>query len=63
MKAIHSRLMVLDQNLCPTVRTHDFSEKKKTFENIVGKDENGGNQHFLLFRQYYLPYYIRILMS
>ena len=30
---------------------------KKHFENIVGKEENaGGNQHFLLFPQCFLPY-------
>ena len=26
------------------------------FENIVGKTENTGNQHFVLFPQYFLPY-------
>ena len=30
-------------------------EKKKYFENIVGKGENAGNQHFLLFPQCFLP--------
>ena len=25
------------------------------FENIVGKEENAGNQHFLLFPQCFLP--------
>ena len=29
---------------------------KKPFENIMGKGENAGNQHFLLFPQYFLPY-------
>ena len=29
--------------------------KKKAFENIVGKGENAGNQHFLLFPQYFTP--------
>ena len=29
--------------------------RKKTFENIVGKGENAGNQHFLLFPQCFLP--------
>ena len=29
--------------------------KKKSFENIVGKGENAGNQHFLLFPQCFLP--------
>ena len=28
---------------------------KEAFENIVGKGENAGNQHFLLFPQYFLP--------
>ena len=27
---------------------------KKPFENIVGKGENAGNQHFLLFPRYFL---------
>ena len=27
-----------------------------TFENIVGKEENAGNQHFLLFPQRFLPF-------
>ena len=26
------------------------------YENIVGKGENPGKQHFLLFPQYFLPY-------
>ena len=29
---------------------------KKSFKNIVGKGENAGNQHFLLFPQCYHPY-------
>ena len=29
---------------------------KKPFENIVGKGENAGNQHFLLFLQCFLPF-------
>ena len=29
---------------------------KKPFENIVGKGENAGNQHFILFPQYFLPF-------
>ena len=34
-------------------RNHDFKTtlNKKPFENIVGKGENAGNQHFLLFPQ------------
>ena len=30
--------------------------KKKAFENIVGKGENAGNQHLLLFPQCFLPF-------
>ena len=29
---------------------------KKPFENIVGRGENAGNQHFLLFQQCFQPY-------
>ena len=34
---------------------------KKPFENIVGKLENAGNQHFLLFPQCFLPFPIKTL--
>ena len=37
--------------------------KKRDFENIVGKGENAGNQHFLLFPQCFLPYHIEIIIS
>ena len=30
--------------------------RKKSFENIERKGENAGNQHFLLFPQYFLKY-------
>ena len=30
--------------------------RKKPFENIVGKGENAGNQHFLLFPQCFLSF-------
>ena len=30
--------------------------KKEAFENIMGKGENAGNQHFLLFPQCFLSY-------
>ena len=30
--------------------------RRKTFENIVGKGENAGHQHFLLFPQCLLPF-------
>ena len=29
--------------------------KHKAFENIAGKGENAGNQHFLLFLQCFIP--------
>ena len=29
--------------------------KKEAFENILGKGENAGNQHFLLFPKRFLP--------
>ena len=29
--------------------------KKEPFENIVGKGDNAGNQHFLYFLLYFLP--------
>ena len=31
--------------------------EKEAWENTVGKEENAGNQHFLLFPQYFLPYH------
>ena len=34
--------------------------KKKAFENIVGKEENADNQHFLLFPQFFVPFPKRI---
>ena len=30
--------------------------KKVAFENILGKGENAGNQHFLLFPKCFLPF-------
>ena len=32
--------------------------RKERFENIVGKEENAGNQHFLSFQQYF-PHFQR----
>ena len=32
------------------------TRKKKAFENILGKGENAGNQHFLLFPKCFLPF-------
>ena len=35
----------------------DFYDPKiKPFENLAGKGENAGNQHFLLFPQCFLPF-------
>ena len=41
----------------PLPHNPDFQTtlKKKAFENIVGKGENAGDQHFLLFPQCFLP--------
>ena len=36
-----------------TTLTH---RRKKPFENIVGKEENAGNQHFPLLPQCFLSY-------
>ena len=36
--------------------TFDTLEEKAIFENIVGKEENAGNQHFLLLPQCFLSY-------
>ena len=36
--------------------------RKVTFENIVGKEENAGYQHFLLFPQCFLSYQRRIAL-
>ena len=30
------------------------TQRKKPFENIVGNEENAGNQHFLRFQQCFL---------
>ena len=44
-----------------TIPTFHYPWKKKAFENIVGKGENAGNQHFLLFPQCFLPCQRKIL--
>ena len=33
-----------------------MAPRKRPFENIVGKGENAGNQHFHLFQQCFLPH-------
>ena len=43
--------------------THTYTiQSKKTFENIEGKRENFGKQHFLLFQQCILFYHRKILL-
>ena len=37
----------------------NFTALQQVFENIVGKGENAGNQHFLLFLQCFLPKWIQ----
>ena len=44
-----------DMYFNPLPQNPDFSLKRKSFENIVGKGENAGDQHFLLFPQCLLP--------
>ena len=50
-----SRLLPHNPNFCHTTPTFTTQPrllttlKKQVFENIVGKGENAGNQHFLLF--------------
>ena len=38
-----------------TILTFNEPPIRKSFENVVGKAENAGNQHFLLFPQYFQP--------
>ena len=37
--------------------TNSMPPRKQSTENIMGKGENAGNQHFLLFFQCFLPYH------
>ena len=43
-------------NTVPTFKTI----RRKAFENVVGKEENAGNQNFLLFPQCFLPFQPKI---
>ena len=43
-------------NSLPTESRRLMTHRKKPFENIVGKGENAGYQHFLLFPQCFLPF-------
>ena len=49
-------IVFLTLTLYHTIPTFNKPEKKKkkAFENIAGKGENAGNQHFLLFPQCFL---------
>ena len=46
---IRLKLFITQSRLLTTLR-------KKPFETIVGRGENAGNQHFLLFPQCFLPF-------
>ena len=48
--------------LCTTQSWLLTTLKMEPFENIMGKGENAGRQHFLLFPQYFLPIPKRILV-
>ena len=37
-----------------------ITRTKEALENTVGKGENAGNQHFLLFLQCFLPYHTNV---
>ena len=43
-----------------TTQSHVLTQRRnKALENMVGKGENPGKQHFLLFQQYFLPFLIQ----
>ena len=46
----------LDQSKILLCRNGLMILKKQSFENIVGKGENAGSQHFLLLQQCFLIY-------
>ena len=50
---LSSCLRMVDLTRSHTMTPFDASGKE-AFENIVGKEENAGNQHFLLFPQCFL---------
>ena len=39
-----------------TIPTFNDLEEEDFLQNILGKGENAGNQHFLLFPQYFLTF-------
>ena len=55
--------MQLHLTLYHTIPTFNDPQTEKPFENIVGKGENAGKQHFLLFPQCFLPFTKQISIS
>ena len=56
MLSILSRRKILDHLLFTTQSRLLTTLRKKALENTVGKGENAGNLHFVLFPQYFLRY-------
>ena len=55
----HPQRLLLSLTLGKELATLGKKKTKKQkilFENIVGKGENAGNQHFLLCQQFFLPF-------
>ena len=52
----HPQRLLLSLTLGKELATLGKKKKKNLFENIVGKGENAGNQHFLLCQQFFLPF-------
>ena len=57
--SLYFTLITGELTLCHTTATFNNPEKKG-FENILGKGEIAGNQHFLLFPQCFLPFQAQI---
>ena len=49
-------------SVSPRNRKFLMTLRNEPFEKVVGKGENAGNQHFLLFSQRFLPHRIQILL-
>ena len=52
---VKDQTYVVKSYSCITQSRDLMTQREKTFENIMGKEENAGNQHFLLFPQCFLP--------
>ena len=52
-KGLFGKGLRIHENYCLTI---NLTLGKKPFENIVGKEDNSGDKHFLLFSEYCLPY-------